>query len=214
MVITQEKELALWFEEVIQKTTEYKMAANWVMGPIKALLNERAIEISQMTLSPDQLVGILNLIASGKVSSSTAAEKILPVLFDQPQSDASEIAQQMNLVQDAGDDEIEKIAQDILAAWPDKVAAYQAGNKGLMGLFMGELMPKDITFQSLGPYIDCKNILGKIGTDNIVDFDNIVSGVEVGQKWEVNLCNSSGGLPDILFVVTVVSHCGQSVIGF
>ncbi len=142
LVITQEKEMALWFEEVIQKTSEYKMAANWLMGPIKALLNERAIEISQMTFSPNQLVSVLDLISSGKVSSSTAAEKILPVLFDHPTKNASEIAQEMNLIQDAGDDEIENMAAEILAAWPDKVAAYQAGNKGLLGLFMGELMKK------------------------------------------------------------------------
>ncbi len=48
----------------------------------------------------------------------------------------------MNLIQDAGNDEIETMAAEILAAWPDKVAAYKAGNKGLLGLFMGELMKK------------------------------------------------------------------------
>jgi aspartyl-tRNA(Asn)/glutamyl-tRNA(Gln) amidotransferase subunit B len=142
LVITQEKETALWFETVVSKTKEYKMAANWLMGPIKALLNERALDIVDMTLSPDQLVGIIELISSGKVSSSTAAEKILPVLFDNPNANAMDIAQQLNLIQDADDSEIEKIAQEVLNAWPDKVAAFKAGNKGLLGLFMGELMKK------------------------------------------------------------------------
>jgi aspartyl-tRNA(Asn)/glutamyl-tRNA(Gln) amidotransferase subunit B len=88
------------------------------------------------------LVGIIELISSGKVSSSTAAEKILPVLFDNPNANAMDTALQLNLIQDADDSEIEKIAQEVLNAWPDKVAAFKAGNKGILGLFMGELMKK------------------------------------------------------------------------
>jgi len=30
----------------------------------------------------------------------------------------------------------------VLAAWPDKVANFKNGNKGMLGLFMGELMKK------------------------------------------------------------------------
>jgi aspartyl-tRNA(Asn)/glutamyl-tRNA(Gln) amidotransferase subunit B len=122
--------------------TEYKSAANWLMGPIKSLLNERAIEIHQMTLTPLQVAGVIELVSQNKISSSAAAEKILPILFDDPISNATEIATRLNLIQDSSDDEIEKLAQEILSEWPDKVIAYQSGNKALMGLFMGELMKK------------------------------------------------------------------------
>ncbi len=142
MIITQEKETAIWFESLIAITSEYKSAANWLMGPIKAMLNERAMHISSMSLTPSQVAGLIALVQSGKVSSSAAAEKILPVLFDDPQKNAEIIAQEMNMIQDAGEDEIVNIAHAVLAAWPDKVAAFKAGNKGLLGLFMGELMKK------------------------------------------------------------------------
>ena len=142
MIITQEKETAIWFESLIAITSEYKSAANWLMGPIKAMLNERAMHISNMSLTPSQVAGLIALVQSGKVSSSAAAEKILPVLFDDPQKNAEIIAQEMNMIQDAGEDEIVNIAHAVLAAWPDKVAAFKAGNKGLLGLFMGELMKK------------------------------------------------------------------------
>lgn len=36
--------------------------------------------------------------------------------------------------------------------------------------FMGLNMPKDITFKSLGPYIDCKDILSKQTTESLPDF--------------------------------------------
>lgn len=142
LVITAEKETALWFESLIEITQEYKTAANWLMGPIKALLNERAMDIQDMSLTPNQVAGIIELIKSGKISSSTAAEKILPVLFDESSKVAEQVAQELNLIQDANDDDIEAMAREVIQAWPDKVAAYKAGNKGLLGLFMGELMKK------------------------------------------------------------------------
>ena len=82
------------------------------------------------------------MVDSGKVATSTAAEKILPVLAKDSSKSADQIATELNLVQDADEDSIVALAQDILAAWPDKVAAYKSGNKGMLGLFMGELMKK------------------------------------------------------------------------
>src|SRR5256884_3558699 len=39
-VITDEKELAVYFEQIIEHTSNYKAAANWMLGPIKSWLNE------------------------------------------------------------------------------------------------------------------------------------------------------------------------------
>jgi len=141
-VLTSEKETALYYERIIAKTNNYKAACNWLMGPVKGYLKEQALEIDQSPFSPEQLASIINLVDSGKVSSSTAAEKILPALANHSSKMAEDIAAELNLIQDADEDSIKQIAQEILAAWPDKVAAYKAGNKGMLGLFMGELMKK------------------------------------------------------------------------
>jgi aspartyl-tRNA(Asn)/glutamyl-tRNA(Gln) amidotransferase subunit B len=141
-VLTSEKETALYYERIISKTKNYKAACNWLMGPVKGYLKEQALEIEQSPFTPEQLASIINLVDSGKVSSSTAAEKILPALANHSSKMAEDVAAELNLIQDADDDSIKQIAQEILAAWPDKVAAYKAGNKGMLGLFMGELMKK------------------------------------------------------------------------
>jgi aspartyl-tRNA(Asn)/glutamyl-tRNA(Gln) amidotransferase subunit B len=141
-VLTSEKETALYYERIVSKTKNYKAACNWLMGPVKGYLKEQALEIEQSPFTPEQLASIINLVDSGKVSSSTAAEKILPALANHSSKMAEDIAAELNLIQDADDDSIKQIAQEILAAWPDKVAAYKAGNKGMLGLFMGELMKK------------------------------------------------------------------------
>lgn len=141
-VLTSEKETALYYERIISKTKNYKAACNWLMGPVKGYLKEQALEIEQSPFTPEQLASIINLVDAGKVSSSTAAEKILPALANHSSKMAEDVAAELNLIQDADEDSIKQIAQEILAAWPDKVAAYKAGNKGMLGLFMGELMKK------------------------------------------------------------------------
>ncbi len=140
--LTNEKETALWFEDLIEHTKNYKAASNWVLGPIKAYLNENAIELHDFNVSPSQIASTIELVDSGKVSASLAAEKILPVLADGSGKMALAVALELNLIQDAADDVIENAAREVLAEWPDKVAAYKAGNKGMLGLFMGELKKK------------------------------------------------------------------------
>ena len=41
---------------------------------------------------------------------------------------------------DRADAVVEAIMQEAMARYPDKVEAHRAGNKGLLGLFMGEVM--------------------------------------------------------------------------
>jgi aspartyl-tRNA(Asn)/glutamyl-tRNA(Gln) amidotransferase subunit B len=142
MVLTNEKEIAMWYEALIKKTSNYKAACNWLIGPIKAYLNENAIEIEDFKATPDQIAGIIHLVDSGKVSTSTAAEKVLPVLASDASKQAQQVAEDLNLIQDADDDFIKTLAKEILAAYPDKVENYKKGNKGMLGLFMGELMKK------------------------------------------------------------------------
>ncbi len=142
MVLTNEKEIALWYEELIKHTKNYKSACNWINGPIKAYLNENALHIDDFTASPEQIASAIALVDDGKISASAAAEKILPELVKHTSKNALQIAEELDLIQSSNEDEIIGLAKEILEAWPDKVANYKNGNKGMMGLFMGELMKK------------------------------------------------------------------------
>lgn len=141
-MLTNEKEVAMWYEALIQHTTNYKAACNWILGPIKAYLNENALHIDDLKITQEQVAGIIALVDAGKISASTAAEKILPELASDKSLTAQAVAEKLNLIQDANEDDIKNIAREVLAAWPDKVENYKKGNKGMLGLFMGELMKK------------------------------------------------------------------------
>jgi len=139
-VLTDDKSIALFFEEVTENTSNFKSASNWVTVTVKSYLNEKAIEINEFPVSPKQVAEIIDLIDAGKISNSIASQKIFPMLIEAPSKTALQIAEENNLIQNSNADEITELIEKALAKFPDKVEEYKAGKKGLLGLFMGEVM--------------------------------------------------------------------------
>lgn len=141
-VVAEEKSISDYFNKMTQLTTSYKAAANWLMGPVKSYLNENAIDISAFPLKPETIVEIIKLIEAGKLNFASASQNLFPALLKKPESNPEQLAIELNIIQNSDASEIEIIIDEVLAAWPDKVAEYRSGKKGLEGLFMGEVMKK------------------------------------------------------------------------
>lgn len=139
-VLTDQKEFALYFVEVCELTKNYKAAANWITGPVKSYVNELTLAINDFPLSPAKIVEVIDLIDAGKISTSSATMNLFPVMVKQPGKTAQTLAEELDLIQDADEGEVKTIIEGVLAQFPDKVEAYKAGNKNLMGLFMGQVM--------------------------------------------------------------------------
>ena len=141
-VITDTRELAEYFEAVCAKTTHFKTASNWLMGPVKSYLNDHHGDIAHFPISAGNLAALIELNESGAVSHSVAAQKVFPVMLAEPDREPAEIAQSNNWLQNSNTNELETLVNEVIAAMPDKVSAYKKGKKGLMGLFVGEVMKK------------------------------------------------------------------------
>jgi aspartyl-tRNA(Asn)/glutamyl-tRNA(Gln) amidotransferase subunit B len=141
-VLTDTKEIASYFDAVCTYTTNYKAASNWVMGPIKSHLNETGSTISQFSVSPEQIAGLIQLIDTNKISNSTATQKVFPAMLKQPGLTASQIAEAQNLLQESNSDSLQALINEVLANNPQKVHEYRNGKKALLGMFMGEVMKK------------------------------------------------------------------------
>lgn len=139
-LITDSKEIALYYEAIIEHTTNFKAAANWMMGSLKSYLNEKAIHISEFPLQAAQIAELINLVDEGKVSNTAANGELFKALLESPESKAAELAEKLNLIQESNTDELQSWVDAALAKYPDKVEEYKAGKKGLTGLFMGEVM--------------------------------------------------------------------------
>lgn len=141
-VLTDSKEIALYFEELCGLTSNYKAASNWMMGPVKSYLNELTLHIEQFPIKPAALASLIQIIDQGKVSFSVASQKIYPVLLANPDKSPLEIAQELNLIQESDESSLKPIVEGVLAENEAKVAEYRSGKKGLMGMFMGQVMKK------------------------------------------------------------------------
>lgn len=138
-VICEDKDLADYFQKSLAGNISPKALANWLLGPVKSLLNESGSEWTVVQIQPETWLQLQQLIDNGKLSFSVAAHKLLPLLLDGNQRDPVKIAIDNNLLQDAGADDIQQWVSEVLAAMPDKVQEYRKGKKGLIGLFMGEV---------------------------------------------------------------------------
>ena len=84
-----------------QLTKYYKAASNWVMGPVKSYLNELSLSIKEFTLRPSVLAELIVLVEQGKMSFSTASQKLYPALLAQPDKAPLALAQALNLLQES-----------------------------------------------------------------------------------------------------------------
>jgi aspartyl-tRNA(Asn)/glutamyl-tRNA(Gln) amidotransferase subunit B len=139
-VLTDSKAFALYFEEVIKHTTNYKGATNLLIGPVKSWLNEQSVEIEEFPIAPAALASIQTLVDEEKISISTATQKLFPALLENPAADAAALCEQNNWIQQGDSDQLGAWVDQALAAYPEKIEEYRAGKKGLIGLFMGEVM--------------------------------------------------------------------------
>jgi aspartyl-tRNA(Asn)/glutamyl-tRNA(Gln) amidotransferase subunit B len=80
-VLTDSKEIALWFEQLCHLTSNYKAASNWMMGPVKSYLNELTLSIHDFPVKSNQLASLIHLIDDGKVSFTAASQKIYPEML-------------------------------------------------------------------------------------------------------------------------------------
>lgn len=138
--ITEDKYTIAYFEDAIKAGSNYKAISNWLMGPVRSYLNEHGLHIEAFPLSPERLVEIIALIDSGKVSYTAAATSIFPEMVQNIGISALQVAESRNLIQESSADALNEWVTKAMDAYPDKVEEYRNGKKGVMGLFMGEIM--------------------------------------------------------------------------
>ncbi|GAB4488542.1 MAG: Asp-tRNA(Asn)/Glu-tRNA(Gln) amidotransferase subunit GatB [Saprospiraceae bacterium] len=143
-LLSQERETAFYFLQLTtsnqQLTTNNRQISNLIINKLLPWSASTGTPLSQCPVPPAAWLEFLNLIENGQVSASTAYQRLFPVLMENPDRSPTDLATELNLLQNADTDFLEKLADEVLARFPEKVAEYRNGKKGLIGFFMGELM--------------------------------------------------------------------------
>ncbi|HVF97898.1 MAG TPA: Asp-tRNA(Asn)/Glu-tRNA(Gln) amidotransferase subunit GatB, partial [Flavisolibacter sp.] len=138
-LLANDPELAALFSAIVAETTTYKAAANWVNGPVKNLLAQEDKSPEATTIQPSAIARLIALTDEGIISYGIAVNKIFPHLLNNPQTNVQEYIEAENLQLQAADETAVHI-DAVLAKHAQKIAEYKKGKKGLLSLFVGEVM--------------------------------------------------------------------------
>ncbi len=137
-IITNSRDLADYYENIISVTDEYKLASNWLIGDVLSVLNEKKLNITEFSVSPDNIGKLINLIKTGTISSKIAKEVFAEMLNNN--SNPEDIVKEKNLVQISDPEELLMIIKGITEKNPEQVSDYKSGKEKVFGFFVGQIM--------------------------------------------------------------------------
>ncbi len=137
-LLATDTDLFNYFNQAKIEVSNQKSLINWLLGSVRAFLNEKGISIAQFQVSPSQLAQVINLVDDKKISQQNALQQLLPALNSA--SSVMEIATELNLLIVEDSEELSSYINEVLAKYQPQVAAYKTGKKGVLGLFVGEVM--------------------------------------------------------------------------
>ncbi len=137
-VLTADKALALYYEDVVRLCNKPKQASNWVMGDVLRFLNEEKRDIRQCPITAGSLAEMINLIEEGTISGKMAKD----IIGDMYQTGRppQDIIREKGLVQITDEGELTKTIAAIIDAHPGQLADYRGGKEKLFGFFVGQVM--------------------------------------------------------------------------
>lgn len=141
-LIADSRELSDYFLACAQTTNNYKLIANWLLGPVKSYLNEKLISIEDFPIQPGNLSKLINLIENKVITNNLASQKLFPICIENPDKDPALIVEEQGWNKKEDSNELEAIVDQVLSELADKVKEYKNGKKGLLGLFVGQIMKK------------------------------------------------------------------------
>lgn len=138
MTLSNEQELAEYYEEVVKETKDPKLSANWMLTEVLRVLKEKNIEINEFNVSPNNIGKLIKLIKSNVISSKIAKE-IFEILLVEDK-DPGEIVKEKKLVQITDNNEIEKIVEQVILENTQSVEDYKAGKSNALKYLVGQAM--------------------------------------------------------------------------
>jgi len=161
-LLTEERAMADWFEEVVRLGGNPKSVANWIKGELMRLLNRDNKSFDECPLEPAHLYWLLRFIEDGTISGKIAktvfedlyegrsmgvAKMAIPQMKGEgsvrqiePHDEIRKIIKEKGLVQITDEGEIERIVEEVLNNHPREVERFKAGEQKLMGFFVGQVM--------------------------------------------------------------------------
>ena len=137
-VLTQEKDLADYFELVAKDYTDSKVVSNWVMGDVLRRVNDEDLEFSELRFEPKDLIELIDMVEKSKISNNVG-RKVFREMFETGKK-AKEIVEEKGLIQISDEDEILKLVEKVISENEQSVIDYKEGKDRALGFLVGQVM--------------------------------------------------------------------------
>ena len=137
-VLSVDPNLSNFFEEVVVRSRNPKLASNWIMGELSAFLNKENLSILETKVDSINLGNLLSRIEDSTISGKIAKE-IFEEMWNSKKS-PDEIIEEKGLKQVTDSSEIEKVINQVLEQNQSQLEQYKSGKVKLFGFFVGQVM--------------------------------------------------------------------------
>ena len=137
-VLTASQSMANYYEKCVALHPHPKIISNWIMGDLSHELKNDDREIENCPVTPDSLVGLLQLIDKGTISGKMA-KTVFEDMY-QTGKPAEEIVKQKGMAQISDSSAIDKLIDEVLANSPKQLESYRNGKETIIGYFVGQVM--------------------------------------------------------------------------
>ena len=137
-VLVVSKDISDFFEAMIEEKADAKLAANWLMGDVSAYLNAEQKQLKDTALTPQNLAGMVKLIADGTISSKIA-KKVFTELVKNG-GKAEDIVKAKGLVQISDPAVLLQAVTEVLDNNPQSIEDFKNGKDRAIGFLVGQIM--------------------------------------------------------------------------
>lgn len=136
-ILVANKEVSDYYNKVVAHTNEYKLAANWVISEVNAMLNKEGIEIKDTKLNPVELATMITMIKDGEISGKQAK-----VVFEEIWNGKStkEVIEEKGMKQVSDVSAIIAIINQVLDANGQSIEDFKNGKDRAVGFLVGQVM--------------------------------------------------------------------------
>lgn len=157
-LLVSNKDNAEYFDDLVKKGANAKMAANWVIVDIQSILNKNEISIKDFIVSTDNLAKLLKNIEQGKISNNQAREIFTKMQADNKDCEELIAASGTNLISDEA--VIHQMVVELIDNNPQAVIDYKNGKTRAVGYLVGLIMKA--TKGKINPSITNKMIVEEL----------------------------------------------------
>ena len=137
-VLTQDRDLAAYFDEAAKATKNPKIAANWILSELLRELGNASISIKECKIKAEDLGSLIDLIEN-KTINGKIAKDVFAVMFAEGKAPAL-IVKEKGLVQVSDAGAIAAFVDQAIAANPAQVEQYRSGNERVIQFMVGQVM--------------------------------------------------------------------------